>query len=257
MVTDTTDKVTQDKNLCYREISDDYGITHLPGLDAVLPTNPAPSYTVVELGCGTGHVSAFLKRSIPDSVVIATDLVPECLDIVHRNYPELDTQLVDADEPMPFEDSTVDLVLSSNLYEHLHDDGAHLRDIHRVLRDGGQYFISTPHFFADFVWTMIASGPEGRWLELTGRISGDHRISHCNLQSVTTLKRKLRKYGFKARALRRGEFSNNEREKVKRLLALLPNGGKNMLARHIETVWQILPKFLQPSIAVCGTKLSS
>lgn len=46
---------------------------------------------------------------------------------------------------LPFENGTFDLVLLSEVLEHIPDDTAALREIVRVLRPGGHLVISVPH----------------------------------------------------------------------------------------------------------------
>ncbi len=46
---------------------------------------------------------------------------------------------------MPFEDQSFDLLIASHVLEHVGDDRAALREIHRVLKTGGQAILQTPY----------------------------------------------------------------------------------------------------------------
>jgi SAM-dependent methyltransferase len=254
MNTKTSTKLLHGKNSFYRDLPADYGVKDLPGLELVLPTECDESTTVVELGCGAGHVAAAVKKRFPGCRVIATDLFPDCLRVAEGNYPELEVMQLDADAEFPLDDGSVDLIISSNLYEHLHDEERHLRNISRVLRDGGKYFISTPHFFADLVWGLIAPNVQQRFSEIIWRVKGDTRTQHCNLKTVRTLRRTLRQAGFGCELLRRDRFSTNEIQKLNGLCKWLPTRVRKRAVSLLATLWLRCPQFLQPTIVVCVCK---
>ncbi len=45
---------------------------------------------------------------------------------------------------LPVADSSIDLVVAFDVLEHLDDDGAAVREVHRVLRRGGRYLVAVP-----------------------------------------------------------------------------------------------------------------
>ncbi len=46
---------------------------------------------------------------------------------------------------MPFDDETFDFLIANHVLEHVDDDGLALREIHRVLKPGGQAVVQTPY----------------------------------------------------------------------------------------------------------------
>ena len=99
---------------------------------------------------------------------------------VNKAYAELD-HVCDLTE-IPVADSTYDLVLCTQVMEHVPDPMAVLREFHRVLKPGGQAWLSAPLFFAEhekpydfhrftqFAWRRMAAETgftvkEIKWLE--------------------------------------------------------------------------------------------
>ena len=47
--------------------------------------------------------------------------------------------------PLPFRDASFDWVISFQVIEHIRDDRAFVAEIHRVLRPGGRFLVTTPN----------------------------------------------------------------------------------------------------------------
>ncbi len=47
--------------------------------------------------------------------------------------------------PLPFEDETFDCVISFQVIEHIEDDARFVAEVHRVLKKGGRFIVSTPN----------------------------------------------------------------------------------------------------------------
>jgi SAM-dependent methyltransferase len=245
-----------DKNASYRDQPDDYGVWEIPGLLGILPDDRKASFSIIEYGCGYGHSAAEVKRQYPNARVVAADLMAECLERTGSSYPDLETLLIDADKPLPIGAGEFDFAFSSNLFEHLHDDGTHLRETHRILRRGGQYAISTPNMLIELIyWGLIRPEQKTRWRSITARLLHDRSIQHSNLQTVWSLKKTLRAHGFEPEVRKRGKLSNTELRKLSELLAFFPGSGPDIALDVAHRAWASLPEWLGPSIVVVGTKL--
>ena len=117
----------------------------------------------IHLGCGSDYLEGFLN----------TDL--------------LGTIPVDITRRLPFPSDSVDLVYSDNLVEHVYNRqfGFHLKDVHRVLKDGGMYIIATPSL-ARLVGILFENRDPTQKLELLERHERKLRI---RLDSATLLNR--------------------------------------------------------------------
>lgn len=104
-----------------------------PLLDAV---GTAEGTRLLEVACGTGHVSA--AASARGARVVGTDFVPGMVAEARQRYPHIDFREGDA-EALPFPDASFDAVVCSFGVLHFpHPDKA-VAEAHRVLATGGRY----------------------------------------------------------------------------------------------------------------------
>ena len=106
---------------------------------------------------------------------------------------------------LPFADRTFDIVMSFDVFEHIPDSDAHLREVRRVLRPGGSYLIQTPNKWTNVVFETI------RWRSFTR-----FRQDHCSLHSLGELQRSLTAHGFRVRAYDVAVVNDFFRQKVHR-----------------------------------------
>jgi ubiquinone/menaquinone biosynthesis C-methylase UbiE len=97
--------------------------------------------TVLELGCGIGFISSYLADSY-DFNVYGTDLDIEQIQIARKLQPKLENLYFQVEDTtkLSFEDSSIDLILSQNVFHHVPMWEDAIKEIVRVLRSGG-YFI--------------------------------------------------------------------------------------------------------------------
>ncbi len=101
---------------------------------------------VLEIGAGTGNMTVHL---VPRSVYWATDVNPfylETLDRLRPTRPYLQTAYVDGMEESSFpQNISFDTVICLNVVEHLSDDIGALRNIYKILEDGGRAIVLVPN----------------------------------------------------------------------------------------------------------------
>jgi SAM-dependent methyltransferase len=145
-----------------------------------------PGTHVLEIGTGTGSLlHELLAREVR---VEGVELRQELIDEAHRFFGPLPIQRVTG-TTLPFPDAAFDLVISFDVFEHIADSDAHLREVRRVLRTGGSYLIQTPNKWTNTVFETI------RWRSFTR-----FREEHCALHTLGELNARLRRLGFTPRA---------------------------------------------------------
>jgi SAM-dependent methyltransferase len=108
--------------------------TLLPSLDGL---------RLLDAGCGGGeYVKALLARGAD---VRGLELAEDKLEAVRRLPPEIGGRIHAGDlEAAPFASSCFDAVLANEMLEHVPDDRAALREVHRILRPGGHLVVFSP-----------------------------------------------------------------------------------------------------------------
>lgn len=135
--------------------------------------------SVLDVGCATGTLLAYLRdrqwHVTGVEISPASEYAQKKRNLDVRNLPL---------EENNFPDKTFDVILASHLIEHLNNPFSFLSEAHRILKDNGYIFITTPNI----------SG-------LQARLYGDRWRSaifdHLYLFSVRTLTAMLKKTGFK------------------------------------------------------------
>ncbi len=110
---------------------------------ALLERLPASVGVVADLGCSTGYLLEDLRAKLPDATLYGVDLVAAGLGKAHANAPSAVLLQADVCE-LPFEDASLDAIVSANLLEHVPDDEQALREMRRTLRPGGGGAIIVP-----------------------------------------------------------------------------------------------------------------
>ena len=79
---------------------------------------------------------------------------------VNANAPQVDI-VHDLDiYPWPFESNTMDEIVMAQCLEHLEDRNQAMKEIHRILMEGGKTIITVPHF----TWQLAYTDPTHRHL---------------------------------------------------------------------------------------------
>ncbi len=97
---------------------------------------------VLEIGCGTGLFTGMVYEATKANI-IATDLVPELIEIAKLKHPKINFQIEDAMN-LSFENESFDGVYGSSIIHHLDFDQS-LKEMNRVLKSGGRFIFAEPN----------------------------------------------------------------------------------------------------------------
>lgn len=133
----------------------------------------ATGRTIVDIGCGLGEATIAFARFAQKAIGLEVDqdVVDRCNKRFHEAGHSNASAKVFNGTILPFADSSIDLIYSNNVFEHLHPDDAltQTRDVYRVLKPGGRVVIITPSWETrphDISKFFLPPGSEAQGLHL-------------------------------------------------------------------------------------------
>jgi SAM-dependent methyltransferase len=101
-----------------------------------------PGRRVLDVGCRYG---ALTQAYLAGNEVVGLDVDREALEDAATHG--IETRWADAEEPLPFESESFDVVVCGELLEHLREPRAVVREVKRILRPGGRLVGSVPNSY--------------------------------------------------------------------------------------------------------------
>lgn len=96
---------------------------------------------ILDLGCRDGSLT---KNYVKDNEVVGVDIDDVALSICNKNLG-IQTFHLDINEPLPFDNSSFDIVMAGDIIEHVIFPEMLLKEVQRVLKSKGVFCGSTPN----------------------------------------------------------------------------------------------------------------
>jgi len=142
--------------------------------------------SICDLGCGNGHISGRLAAL--GYHVTGVDASESGIQIARRTYRDVEFvhALIDGDLNI----GQFDLVISSDVIEHLYRPSDLLEATSSLVKPGGQVLLGTPYHGYLKNLVLAATG------KMDAHFSALHDGGHIKFFSVNTLSRLMRSHGF-------------------------------------------------------------
>lgn len=106
------------------------------------------NYRVLDLGTGSGYLAIQIASRYPNCYVIGLDIVEQALNINRQKVKDIGLKNISFESydglVLPFNDSSIDIVVSRYALHHFPVIEYAFQEIARVLKRGGQLFVSDP-----------------------------------------------------------------------------------------------------------------
>jgi SAM-dependent methyltransferase len=124
-------------------------------LAEILRDTPAPA-VILDLGCGDGSALAAAAAQNAKHKFAGIDWSADAVRLARQQ--RLTVVRGGVDRRLPFADGQADVVIMSELIEHLVDPDGAVAEVRRVLRPGGDLLLSTPNLAAWYNRGLLAVG---------------------------------------------------------------------------------------------------
>lgn len=150
-------------------------------------TLPVKKKIVLDVGCTAGYLGSILQKK--GAKVYGVDISQKAIQLARKKI--FSAQQLDLNEQkLPFKNNLFDLIIASEVIEHLFQPANFLKDAHRVLKNNGKLILSTPNFLywgnrINFIKGTFGYTQEGMFDE-----------GHIHFYTYSTLNDDLARSGF-------------------------------------------------------------
>jgi 2-polyprenyl-3-methyl-5-hydroxy-6-metoxy-1,4-benzoquinol methylase len=132
---------------------------------------PDPERAILEIGCGQGATGAYAKTQGKCRRYVGVELAPDAALVATDRIDQVFVVDVETFDP-PFAEGEFDVLIASEVLEHLIDPWRLLRAWRRFLRPAGRVYASSPNVANKATVAMLLAG---RWdLESEGVMDRSH-----------------------------------------------------------------------------------
>jgi len=154
---------------------------------------------LLDIGCNNAEFTLKISQVLKASVCFGIELERENARVAQARGVKV--VISDANKPFAFRDDSFDIITANQIIEHLYDTDNFFREIHRVLKKGGEAIISSPNLCSwhNVFFMLLGMQPPG--MQLVGVQAGNfleglETHGHIKLFSPRAIKNISRLYGF-------------------------------------------------------------
>lgn len=195
-----------------------------------------------------------LLRGRCQGEVLGMDANLALLKLAREQYKGLRVFAGDAQAALPLPDRSVEVVISSDVTEHLTDPSEHVREVWTVLQPRGLYIVKTPNRWLDTVYWMVSLSRrrlrEGEGFPTAVRQAHKEMRqpgSHCSTQTPGSLISLMRQGGFRLVRMVEQPPSTTQEQKMTRLRGPLGLGvraaGRMVRRLPLWSQWSLVGVF--------------
>ena len=158
-----------------------------------------PQVKLLDVGCSSAGFTLKISQTLKASVCFGIELDYEKACAAEAG--DVKVVVSDANKPFAFRDDSFDIITANQIIEHLYDTDNFFREIHRVLKKGGEAIISSPNLCSwhNVFFMLLGMQPPG--MQLVGVQAGNfleglETHGHIKLFSPRAIKNISRLYGF-------------------------------------------------------------
>ncbi len=152
-------------------------IWHLGKLRAVLDLIPADAKTILDVGCGSGWFLNEVSKRFPKTQLTGVDLYPDAITYGKKRYRKLDLQQADAHK-LPFKSGSFDVVICTEVIEHLYDISVAIAEMKRVVKPGSTIIIEVDSGNLPFRIVF------GIWEKFKGKVWHNAHMGHFSIDHL-------------------------------------------------------------------------
>ncbi|MDP3941484.1 MAG: class I SAM-dependent methyltransferase [bacterium] len=137
---------------------------------------------ILDVGSASGWFLSELKKRYPNAGCVGVDVYIPAIDYAKKTYPNISFRMADAHK-LPFKDNSFDVVVCTEVLEHVVHPEEVISEIERILRPGGIAIVEmdSGNMLFKLVWYWWTNLRHGVWKD-----------SHIHVFNATILERLLK-----------------------------------------------------------------
>jgi len=171
-------------------------IWHTNKLKNVIAYIPNSSQKILDVGCASGWFISEITKKFQKSRCYGVDLYREAIQQATKLYPNIHFKVADAHK-LPFKEKTFDLIICTEVLEHVDDPETVFLEIKRVLKKGGRAIVELDS------GSLLFSASWYLWRKFVGKVWNDSHLHSFNVKKLEQLSRRC---GFLVISKRRFNF---------------------------------------------------